>query len=126
MADLYNAPDTPPEDLQAIEYAWHGTQSVFDTMLTTGALLVPIGIVLLGVAMWQAPAFGPRLTSLAIGLGTLGIIGAVIAIVDPGSDASAASVLAIVVFHLGTGLRTLALGKEATIDFADRESTPVG
>ena len=34
-------------DQGAIEYAWRGAQSVFDTMLTTGVLLVPIGIVLL-------------------------------------------------------------------------------
>ena len=58
--------DTPPEDLPAIEYAWHGAQSVFDTMLATGVLLVPIGIVLIGIAMRSATAFGPRLAWAAI------------------------------------------------------------
>ena len=33
LAELYTDPDTAPEDLPAIEYAWHGAQSVFDTML---------------------------------------------------------------------------------------------
>lgn len=70
-----------------IEYAWHGTQSVFDAMLATGVLLVPIGI-----------------------------LGAVISIVDTTSDASAASVLAIVAFHLATGWRTLKLAEETPID----------
>jgi hypothetical protein len=124
LADLYTAPDTPPEDLQSIEYAWHGAQSVFDTMLTTGVLLVPIGIVLLGVAMRRTPAFGSRLAVLAIGLGAVGVIGAVIAVVDPGSMFSAVSVLAMVVFSLFVGWRTLKLGTEVDIDLDDREPTP--
>jgi hypothetical protein len=126
LADLYTASDTPPEDLPAIEYAWHGAQSVFDTMLTTGVLLVPIGIVLLGLAMRRAPAFGPRLTWLSIGLGAVGIIGATIAVVDPGSMFSALSVLAIVVFNLSVGWRMLKLGNEEDIDLTDREQAPVG
>ncbi len=124
LADLYTDPDTSPENLEAIEYAWYGAQSVFDTMLATGVLLVPIGIVLFGVAMRSTPVFGPRLTLLTMALGTVGIIGGAIAVIDPGSAASAASVLAIAVFHLSTGWRTLTLGNEASIDLTDMESTP--
>ncbi len=116
LAELYTAPDTPPEDLRAIEYAWYGAQSVFDTMLATGVLLVPIGIVLLGIAMRSAAAFGSRLSTFSILLGVVGVIGAVIAIVDPGSAFAAASVLTIVAFHLSTGWRTLALGKTQSTD----------
>lgn len=115
LAELYSSPDTPAEDLPSIEYAWHGAQSVFDTMLATGVLLVPIGIVLFGLAMRRTTAFGPRLTMLAVGLGALGIIGAVISIIDSSSDASAASVLAIAFFHLTTGWRTLKLGNDASV-----------
>lgn len=103
LADLYTAADTSPEDLRAIEYAWYGAQSVFDTMLTTGVLLVPIGIVLFGVAMWRSPSFGAGLTWLAVGLGAVGTVGAVIAVIDPGSMFSAAAVLAIGLFHLAIG-----------------------
>ena len=124
LADLYTAPDTPPEDLPSIVYAWHGAQSVFDTMLATGVLLVPIGIVLLGVAMRNCPAFGPRLTWLAFGLGTAGVIGAVIAVVDPGSAFSAVSVLTIAAFHLSTGWRTLRLGNMVSRDLSEPEPTP--
>lgn len=125
LADLYTAAETPVEGRSSIEYAWHGAQSVFDTMLATGLLLVPIGILLLGVAMRRAPAFGPRLGWLAIGLGTVGIVGAAIAVVDPGSAFSAVSVLAIVVFSLGIGWRTLKLGNEANADLTEREPAPV-
>lgn len=119
LADLYAAPDASPEDRQAIEYAWHGAQSVFDTMLATGVLLVPIGIVLLGIAMRSAAAFGPRLSWTAIALGVVGVVGAVIAIIVPGSAFSAASVLAIVMFHAITGWRTLTLGNQVITGDSD-------
>jgi uncharacterized membrane protein HdeD (DUF308 family) len=111
LADLYTAPNTSPENQQMIEYAWHGAQSVWDTMLTTGVLLVPIGILLFGIAMRSTPAFGPVLTWLTIALGVVGIIGATVEAIDTGSDFSAASVLAIVVFNLSVGWRTLTLAK---------------
>lgn len=121
LADMYTDSDTPPEDLASIEYAWHGAQSVFDTMLATGVLLVPLGIVLFGIAMRNAPEFGPRLTWLALGLGTVGIIGATIAIVDPGSEFAALSVLGAAVFYLSSGWRTFALGNSQSVDPSDHE-----
>ncbi|MGI9610055.1 MAG: DUF4386 family protein [Acidimicrobiia bacterium] len=126
LADLYTAADTTAEDLRSIEYAWHAAQSVFDTMLATGVLLVPIGITLFGVAMWNAPAFGRRLAQVSLGLGILGTIGAAIEIFVPGSGFSAAAVLAIVVFHLVTGWRTLKLGYDRNIDLSDTKPISVG
>jgi len=110
LADLYTDSSTPPDDLPAIEYAWHGAQSVFDSMLATGLLLVPIGMVLLGVAMRRSQQFGQRLAWLAIGLGAIGVVGATVEIVDQALEFSAVSMLAIIVFHLATGWRTLHLG----------------
>ena len=105
LSALYTDPDATPEDLRAIEFAWHGAQSVFDTVLITGVLLVTVGILLLGVAMWTGPVFGRRLGALTLGLGLLGAVGAVIAVVDPGSLFAAAALLTIAVFHLVIGLR---------------------
>jgi hypothetical protein len=112
LADLYNASDASAADRQAIEYAWHGAQSVFDTQLATGLLLVPIGFVLLGIAMRSAPAFGSGLAMLTSGVGVLGIIGAAVAIVEPGSAFAALSVLGMVVFHLVVGWRTFRLADD--------------
>lgn len=126
LSDLYADPETPAGDLPAIEYAWHSAQSIFDTMLATGLLLVPVGMVLLGIAMTESPSFGRRLGQFAIGLGAVGTIGATVGIVVPDSDASAASVLVIVLFHLGIGWRTLKLGKEESLDLAEKEATSVG
>lgn len=124
LADLYDDPDRSAEDLHAIEYAWHGAQSLFDTMLTTGVLLVSIGIVLFGVAMRSAPAFGPRLPLFTIALGTVAVICAAIAVIDPGSLLLALSVLGIAVFHLSVGWRTLKVGNEMSVEVTNMESTP--
>ncbi|MBT8207950.1 MAG: hypothetical protein KJO18_06730 [Acidimicrobiia bacterium] len=119
LAELYTDPGATPEDLQAIESAWFGAQSVFDTMLLTGVLLVPIGIVFLGIAMQRTPLFGTRLTGLTFALGFSGIIGATIAVIDPDSLFAAVSLLAIAVFHLATGWRTFKLANESTVDITD-------
>ncbi len=126
LARLYTAPDTSPEEKRMIEYAWHGAQSVFDTMLATGVLLVPIGIVLFGIAMRSAPEFGPRLTIFSVVLGGLGTIGGAVAVIDPGSPFSAVSVVAVAVFFLGTGWRTWSLGRADSVDATDRTQTSVG
>lgn len=128
LADLYTDPETRAEDLPAIEYAWHGAQSVFDTMLATGLLLVPIGLVLFAVAMRVSPRFGSRLAWLALGLGIVGAAGAAIEIVDRSLEFSAVSVLAVVVFHLATGWRTLRLGRSdgAGTEIRRDERAPVG
>ena len=111
LADLYESQDANPTDQQAIEYSWHAAQSVFDTMLATGVLLVPIGIALFGVAMWTTTSFGRRLAVFSVGLGAVGTLGAAIAIIDPTSDVDAVSVLAITVFFLSVGWRTLTFGR---------------
>lgn len=121
LADLYTSSETPPEDLPAIEYAWHGAQSVFDTMLATGVLLVPIGIVLLGIAMRSSSAFGARTTGITLVLGVVGIAGAAAEIIETTSDLSALAVLAIVLFHLVTGVRTLTLADMGDLDLTAPE-----
>ncbi len=116
LSELYAASDTSPEDLRSIEYAWHAGQSVFDTMLTTGVLLVPIGILLLGVAMRAGSTFRRTTAGLTVVLGIVGTLSAVIAVVDPGSMLSALAVIAIVIFGLISGRQTLRLAKGELIE----------
>jgi hypothetical protein len=118
LSDLYEDPSTSSDGQEAIEYAWAGAQSVFDTMLTTGLLLVPVGLALLGVAMLRAPAFGSRLAMLSIGLGAVGFIGAAIETIDPSTDLSAVSVLAMTIFALSVGWRLLQLPTSSPVEGA--------
>jgi hypothetical protein len=82
LARLYTAPGASPENLRAIEYSWTAAQSVFDTMLATGLLLVPIGIALMGLALRGSDLYGRWLSWIAIILGLVGTIGAAIEVVD--------------------------------------------
>ena len=113
LAELYTSPETPAADQPSIEYAWHAAQSVFDTMLATGLLLAPSGILLLGIAMLSSPAFGSRLGWFAVVMGALGLAGAAIEVIEPDLEFSAFSVLTIVVFHLVVGIRTVQLGRRS-------------
>jgi hypothetical protein len=105
LSDLYVAADAA--DRAAIEAAWVGAQSVFDAMLATGVLLVPIGLLLLGLAMRSFPAIASSIMWLTIGIAAVGVIGAVIAIIDPGSMFAAISVLGMTVVLLATGWQML-------------------
>ncbi len=105
LSDLYEAAEAG--ERAAIEAAWAGAQSVFDTMLATGVLLVPIGLLLLGMAMRRFPAIASSIMWLTIGIAAVGVIGAVIAIIDPGSMFSAISVLGMTVVMLATGWQML-------------------
>jgi magnesium-transporting ATPase (P-type) len=107
MSDLYVASDTSASERQTIAYVWQGAQSVFDTLLITGALLVAVGILLFGLAMRSSATFGPVISWVSIGLGSLGIVGAAVGVVDPGSPAVAGSILGLLVFHLCTGWLSL-------------------
>ncbi len=42
---------------QAIEYAWHGAESIFDRMLVTGVFLVLVGIMQFSVVMLKSIHF---------------------------------------------------------------------
>ena len=74
LSDLYEAAEAGEQ--AAIEAAWVGAQSVFDTMLATGVLLVPIGLLLFGLAMRRFPAIASSIMWLTLGLGAVGTIGA--------------------------------------------------
>jgi hypothetical protein len=76
-------------------------------MLAAGVLLVPIGLTLLGLAMRRLPAFPSSIMWLTVGVGAAGVVGAVIAVLDPGSMLSAISVLGMTVVMLVTGWQML-------------------
>lgn len=101
LSDLYES--AAAGEQPAIEAAWVAAQSVFDAMLAAGVLLVPIGLMLLGLAMRRFPAFPASIMWLTVGIGVAGAVGAVIAIFDPGSMLSAISVLGMTVVMLATG-----------------------
>ena len=51
ISDLYHAPGATPEDQATLVLLWQATQGMLDALLITGLLLLPIGLLTLGVAI---------------------------------------------------------------------------
>jgi hypothetical protein len=100
ISDLYHAPGATPEDQATLVLLWQATQGIFDALLVVGLLLLPIGLIALGVAMLGAPAFGKAFGGVSVVIGVLGVAAGVVLLIDPGSPIAIVSVLSLIVFHL--------------------------
>jgi hypothetical protein len=105
ISDFYHAPGATAEQQATLVLLWHATQGIFDTLLVTGLLVLPVGLMALGLAMRSTPAYGPRVGSLAVGLGAVGFASALVNIVEVSGLASI-SVFALIAFHVVVGWKT--------------------
>jgi hypothetical protein len=87
---------------------WRATQGIFDALFGAGLLLVPIGLIALGMAMFGVPAFGKRFGGV---LGVVGVVAASVLLVDPHSPSAFAGVLALIAFHLVLGWKLYSLSR---------------
>ena len=91
LSDLYHAPGATPADQATLALLWQATWGIFDAMLYVGFFVVPVGLILLGVAMLGAPAFGKGFGGVSVVLGVVGLVAAVLQMVDPSSMIGAGS-----------------------------------
>jgi hypothetical protein len=111
ISDLYHAPGATPEDQATLVLLWQATEGIFDALFGVGLLLVPIGLISLGVAMLGAPAFGRGFGGVSVALGVVGAVAASILLVDPLSPSAFIGVLALIVFHLVLGWKVYRLSR---------------
>jgi hypothetical protein len=111
ISDLYHAPGTTPEDRAALILMWQATEGIFDALFSVGLLLVPIGFVVLGVAMLRVPAFGKGFGGASVVVGVIAVVAASVLLVDPLSPSAFVGVLALIVFHLVLGWRLYSLSR---------------
>jgi hypothetical protein len=90
---------------------WQATEGIFDALFGVGLLLVPIGLVALGVAMLRAPDFGMGFGGVSVVLGVVGIVAASVLVVDPLSPSAFIGVLALITFHLVVGWKVYSLSR---------------
>jgi hypothetical protein len=109
ISDLYHAPGATPQDQATLVLMWQATEGIFDALFVVGVLLVPIGLVALGVAMLRAPAFGKGFGGISVALGVIGVVAASALLVDPHSPSAFVGVLALIVFHLVLGWKLYSL-----------------
>jgi hypothetical protein len=109
ISDRYQAAGASPEERATLVSLWDATQGLFDALFITGLAVLPIGLIVLGIAMLEAPTFGTGVGRLSIGLGVLGVIAAVVLLIEPKSDVAFVGVFALIAFHLVLGRRLLGL-----------------
>src|SRR5829696_2512928 len=108
------------EDRAALVLMWQATEGIFDALFVVGLLLVPIGLVALGVAMLRVPAFGKGFGGVSVGLGVVGVVAASVLLVNPLSPSAFVGVLALIVFHLVLGWKLYSLSRASVGGLEDR------
>jgi hypothetical protein len=111
ISDLYHAPGATTEDRAALVLMWQASEGIFDALFGVGLLLVPIGLIALGVAMLGAPAFGTGFGGISLVLGVIGVVAATVLLVDPLSPSAFVGVLALIVFHIVLGWKVYSLSR---------------
>ncbi len=111
ISDLYHAPGATPEEQATLVLLWQATQGIFDALLVTGLLLLPIGVIALGVAMLGTPAFGKGFGWMSLVVGVLGVAAGVVLLIDPGSPIAIVSVLSLIAFHIALGWKVYSLSR---------------
>ena len=105
IADLYHAPGA---DQAALAAAWQVNQAIMNMLLVTGLVILPVGVIGLGLAMLGSPAFGTRIARTTVALGLIGTAAAVVLLVDPLSPIAVVGFLALIAFHVAVGWRLYA------------------
>jgi len=82
ISDLFHAPGATPGDQATLVLLWQATEGMLDALLVAGLLLLPLGLIALGVAMLRSPAFGKTYGWLSVMLGVAGIAAACALLVD--------------------------------------------
>ncbi len=111
LSDLYHAPGATPADQATLAILWQTIRGIFDAMLYVGFFVVPIGIIVLGVGMLGAPAFGKGFGRVIVVLGGIGLVAAVLQIVAPSSMIGMGSYFAILISCLVLGWKVYSLSK---------------
>jgi len=113
LSDLYHADGTTPAEQATLVLLWQANQGMFDALLLVGLLVMPVGVILFGLAMRWDPAFGKATGNISVALGVLGLAAGMVMLVDPLSAVAALGVFALIGFHLLGGWKTYRLSTTA-------------
>jgi hypothetical protein len=106
LSDLYHADGATPDEQATLVLLWQANQGMFDALLLVGLLVMPIGVILLGLAMRRNPSFGKVAGNISMTFGVVGLAAATVMLVNPPSPAAALGVFALIGFHLIAGWKT--------------------
>jgi len=111
ISDFYHAPGATPEDQATLVLLWQATMGILEMLLVTGLVILPTGLIALGIAMLGAPDFGKGFGGVSVALGVAGGVAACFILVDPASPIFPIGVFALIFFHLVLGWKVYSLSK---------------
>jgi hypothetical protein len=111
LSDLYHAPGATPADQATLALMWQATWGVFDAMLYVGFFVVPIGLLVLGAGMFGTPVFGRGFGGVSVALGVVGLVAAVLQLIDPASMIGVLAYLACLIFYLVLGWKVYSVSR---------------
>ena len=111
ISDLYHAPGATPAEQAILVLMWQATQGIFNALDAVGLLLLSIGLIVLGVAMLGAPAFGKGFGGASVVLGVAGAAGIILSPIA--SDALFLAPIAVLIFALLLGWKVYSLSRAA-------------
>lgn len=110
LSDLYHAPGATLQDQATLVLLWHGVHAMFNALLYTGLVILPLGLIALGKAMLGAPDYGKRISGTTLALGVAGLAAAAAVLVGV-TDMAGIGVVALIGFHLAVGWKTHRLAR---------------
>jgi len=113
LSELFQATGATLEAQEAIALMWQGTWGMFDAPLYVGFFVVPLGLILLGVAMLGASNFGKGLAWMSVIIGLVAFVTSILQMIDPASDVGALSYLLPIIFYFVLGIKVYRLSKTA-------------
>jgi hypothetical protein len=113
ISNLYHAADAPAANQTTLVLVWQVTQGIFDALLIAGLGVLPIALLALGAAMLGTPAFGKLFGGVSIGLGAIGLLSAIVLLIDPLSPIAAVGIFALIIFNLVIGWKVYTLSRAA-------------
>jgi hypothetical protein len=111
LSELYHAAGASPEAQATIAIIWQATWGIFDASLYVGFFVVPIGLILVGVAMFGSPGFGKGISWMSVILGAVGFVAAILQMIDPASSIGVLSYFSFIIFFFIVGRKTYSLSK---------------
>jgi hypothetical protein len=120
ISDLYHASGVSPDEQATLVMVWQATQGIFNASLVSGLVILPMSVVMLGMAMLDAPTFGKRYGWFSVGLGGIGAAAAIALLVDPLSFVAVIGIFALIVFNLVVGWKVYGLSRVAVSSTAGR------
>lgn len=98
------------QDQATLVLVWTGIDAVFDALLYSGLVMLPLGLLGFGAAMRRQPGYGSGIGRSTVALGLAGLAAAAAVLLGV-PDMAAVGMFALIGFHLSVGRKTLKLAK---------------